>query len=367
MREFAYIFWDPNPNLFIIPYLDHPLKWYGLLFMGGVIAGFLMLLPLLRDKLSRSDLQERDIADWKKVHLALNLASSNAASPFYEFFNKQTRPLFQNNKDLSPAAKKAALQILSNFKRQTLLEIMPNCIIPLKELCFKYVDGLLWWIVLGTIIGARLGHVFFYEWSYYQNHLADIPKVWEGGLASHGGTLGVLLAIFFYSRWTRMQFPEMNFLALADLVAIPTAFSVLFIRLGNFVNQEILGTPTAAPWGVIFGHPADGTAPIPRHPVQLYEAIAYLLTFFLMISLWKFKKKPWPQGFFLGVCLLCIFGSRFFLEYFKAPQNSFIDETFLQAGQLLSLPFIFLGIGFIYFSQFRSRHDISCKQSQNRI
>ncbi|MBA3604023.1 MAG: prolipoprotein diacylglyceryl transferase [Parachlamydiaceae bacterium] len=374
----SYIHWDPNPNLFTIPYLDHPLKWYGLLFMGGVVAGFLIVLPLLREKLLKAPhLLDRDIADWKLLReRLLNFANDsdlNSSSPFYELIDKQTRHLIQlqsnnanstnNAHELSPEAKTRILKILSKIDREKLEEYLPGCIVPVKELCFKYVDGLLWWVVLGTIIGARLGHVFFYQWDYYKHHLSDIPKVWEGGLASHGGTLGVLLAVFFYSRWTKKKFPELNFFTLGDLLTIPTAFAVLFIRLGNFVNQEILGTPTTLPWGVIFGHPADGSTPAPRHPVQLYEALAYLLTFVLLLILWKLRKKPWPQGFFLGLFLICIFGSRFFLEYFKAPQDSILDESLLQAGQILSLPFIFFGAGLIFYSQLRSRNDIYCKQS----
>ncbi len=360
----AYFYWDPNPDIFVLPYFNHPLKWYGLLFMGGVLAGFFILLPLLREKLLRSpNILDRDIASWLKIQHLLAATITDSNSPFYEKFDKQTRHLIQTNRELTPFAKTRILEVLSKFKRQQLETILPGCIVPMKELCFKYVDGLLWWVIIGAIVGARLGHVFFYQWDHYQNHLLDIPKIWEGGLASHGGTVGILLALFFYSHYLRKKFPEITFLALADLVAIPTAFGVVFIRIGNFVNQEILGTPTTLPWGVIFGHPMDYVTMIPRHPVQLYEAFAYLLTFILLISLWKFRKTSWPHGFILGVLFICIYGSRFFLEYLKAPQSTVLDESYLQAGQILSIPFIVLGFGLIYYSQLRSRHGI--KQPQN--
>ena len=212
----------------------------------------------------------------------------------------------------------------------------------------------------------------YYDAGYYQ-YTSQIP--WYHAPANYTVcaitafisffTLGTYLpaaVIFAYVSFSGMWALFRTFASLYPGLIRPIAFAVLFIRLGNFVNQEILGTLTNQPWGVIFGHPADGSVPAPRHPVQLYEALAYLVTFILLLALCKFRKTPWPQGFFLGLFLICIFGSRFFLEYFKAPQDSVLDESFLQAGQILSLPFIFLGAGLIFYSQTRSSHDISCKQ-----
>lgn len=366
---FSIIFWDPNPNLFILPYLNHPLKWYGLLFMGGIAAGFLLLLPLLRKKLLQSpQLHERDISDWLTLQKSVRQAAEDPASPLHPValsLDKKTFHLLQQNNELPAASKAALLNALSMLDRKQLEQLLPKTIIPINEITFKYVDGLMWWIVIGTVIGARLGHVFFYDWPHYQRNLVDIFKVWEGGLASHGGTLGVVLAIFFYSRRHKEKFPELNFLALSDLLTIPVAFAIIFIRLGNFINQEILGTPSSVPWAVVFGHPADGTLPMPRHPVQLYEAIAYFLTFLLLTSLWKFKKKIAPEGLFTGIFFVCVFGSRFFLEFFKATQNSsLLDGGFLQAGQILSLPFVAFGALLIYYSK-RKQYDIADKQPQN--
>ncbi|MGZ3633034.1 MAG: prolipoprotein diacylglyceryl transferase [Parachlamydiaceae bacterium] len=348
------IHWDPHPDLFTIPLIHHPLKWYGLLFVTGLIAGFFILLPLVKQKLLRTlFLQERDVFNWKNLQEALSSAIHDASDPLHPYIinlDRSTKFLLKKN-TLSEPTKKTILTELSKIPRIELESMLPGSITPIKDLSYKYVDGLLWWIVLGTIVGARLGHVFFYDWTRYANNWVEILKIWEGGLASHGGTIGVLLAVFGYTFWRRKEFPEIRFLDLTDLLCIPTAFAVVFIRLGNFINQEILGNPTTASWGIIFGHPADNSLPIPRHPVQLYEAIAYFLTFVLLAALWRLKKQLWPSGFITGLLFVCIFGSRFFLEFYKAPQGTILNETYLQVGQILSLPFIFLGIALMYFSQ----------------
>lgn len=364
---FNAIFWDPNPDIFVIPYLNHPLKWYGLLFMGGMVAGFFILYLLLKEKLRNiGQLQERDVANWDELRKALlqSLDSNNPLSATALQLDKDIQQKLRSNSVLSEPTKKAVLKSLSNIDRLQLETLLPSAIAPLNEVSFKYVDGLMWWFILGTIIGARLGHVYFYAWSYYQHHLLSIFKVWEGGLASHGGTVGILLVIYFYSRWTKKKFPEISCLALLDLLAIPVSFGVIFIRLGNFVNQEILGVPSSLPWAVTFGHPIDGGIAIPRHPVQLYEAIAYFLTFVLLTTLWTLKKGKWAEGFMIGLLFVCIFGSRFVLEFFKASQTSIVsDGSFLEIGQLLSIPFILLGVALIYFSQMRRNHDFFKRQS----
>lgn len=365
---FSTIFWDPNPDIFTIPFLNHPLKWYGLLFMGGIVAGFFIIIPLIKRRLLLSGfMPKRDLASWKEVEKAISEALINPESSLHPLtlnLDKKTQLQIQKNEELSPSSQSNILKELSKYDRLQLETLLPKAIYPLKEISFKYADGLMWWIVFGTIIGARLGHVFFYEWPYYQNNPLSIFKVWEGGLASHGGTLGVLLALYLYSRWTREKFPELNFLTLADLMCIPTAFAAVFIRIGNFVNQEILGTPSNLPWAVVFGHPIDGGPIIPRHPVQLYEAVAYFFTFVLLLTIWKVKKGVWAQGLMIGLLFICIFGSRFLLEFFKAPQaSSVMDESFLQMGQLLSVPFILLGIGLLIVSQRRKHYDVNSRQT----
>lgn len=212
------------------------------------------------------------------------------------------------------------------------------------------VDQLTWFVVGGTIIGARLGHVLFYDWERYRANPLLILNTREGGLASHGGALGVLLALgiyyfFFFKRKTKK-----TFLVLLDWIVVPTAFVGFMIRVGNFFNQEILGTPTNLPWGVTFGSPADFSASVPRHPAQLYEGFAYLFIFFLLLGLWKWTTLYKRQGFLSGLFFVLVFGSRFLIEYVKEVQESVIDQHVLQAGQWLSLPFILGGVMLIFFA-----------------
>jgi phosphatidylglycerol:prolipoprotein diacylglycerol transferase len=214
-----------------------------------------------------------------------------------------------------------------------------------RELSFALVDRLTWFVVGGTLVGARLGHVFFYEWPYYQTHPSEIYKIWNGGLASHGGAIGILLALFIYQRTIRKQFPELSFLALLDMLVVPTAFGAFCIRFGNFVNQEIIGVETTVPWAIVFGDPADGSAALARHPVQLYEAFVYLASFGMLYYLWKTKSDQWDLGALSGLFFMLIFIPRFFIEFLKLPQSLMMQDSFLQMGQYLSLPFILLGMG----------------------
>lgn len=216
--------------------------------------------------------------------------------------------------------------------------------IDVRNTSFWLVDRLTWYVLIGAIVGARLGHVFFYDWPIYRDNPLDIFKIWEGGLASHGGVIGIFIALFFYKRIVLKNFPEFTFLGLLDLLVVPTALAVCFIRIGNFFNQEILGTQTSLPWAVLFGHPADGSYPVPRHPAQLYEAISYFLTFIILYSLWKWQYDRLKPGILSGLFFILVFGSRFFIEFLKERQGLVLDESFLQTGQYLSLPFIALGV-----------------------
>lgn len=214
-----------------------------------------------------------------------------------------------------------------------------------KEIATKLTDRLSLLMVIGTIVGARLGHVFFYDWSYYRDNPLDILKVWEGGLASHGGVVGILLALLVFVLWSRKEYKNLTFLTLLDIIVIPGAFLGGCIRIGNFINQEITGIPTTLPWGVIFGSPVDGIAGIPLHPVQLYESIANFFIFSVLYLLWNLRKESVGKGLLSGCCLILIFTLRFILEFLKMPQNVWFDSNFpIKMGQLLSIPFILLGI-----------------------
>ncbi len=198
------------------------------------------------------------------------------------------------------------------------------------------LDALLAYMFVGAVVGARLGQVFFYDPHYYFTHPLEIPQVWKGGLASHGGAIGILIALYLYTR--RSGAPR--YLWLLDRVVIPTALGGVFIRLGNFFNSEIVGTPTAGWWGVVF----DRVDSVPRNPVQLYEAGAYLLIFGVLLTVYARQRQALPAGRLLGLFLVLVFTARFLLEFVKTHQAAFSTGLPLKMGQLLSIPFVLAGI-----------------------
>lgn len=215
-----------------------------------------------------------------------------------------------------------------------------------KKKAIQIADQLTIYVILGTVIGARLGHFLFYEKpADYLRNPFEVFKIWEGGLASHGGALGIILAIWFFS--LKKLAPALTWVRLLDFLSIPAALAAVFIRIANFINQEILGTPTDLPWAVVFGHPADRSSPIPRHPVQIYEALFYFLIFLILFRL---SHRSWflrSQGKLIGIFLVLVFGFRFFIEFLKTEQSRLIEASNLTMGQILSLPLIVLGI-FLY-------------------
>ena len=214
------------------------------------------------------------------------------------------------------------------------------------------LDTLTTYMVIGTVIGARLGHCLFYEPSYYLSHPVEILKVWEGGLASHGAAIGIIVTIIIFGRVKKLPF-----LWVMDRVVIVVALSGLFIRLGNLMNSEIFGYPTLLPWGFKFlraSHPQDLD---PRHPTQLYEGISYFFIFiFLLYYYYRKNGKP-AQGFLFGVFLIAVFGMRFLIEFLKEPQESFEKSMVLNLGQILSIPLILTGIYLVYRAKKVNRTD----------
>lgn len=211
----------------------------------------------------------------------------------------------------------------------------------------KVLDALTTYMIIGTIVGARLGHCFFYEPSFYIQHPLRIFMIWEGGLASHGAAIGIILTIVIFSRVKK--FP---FFWVIDRLVIVIALSGFLIRMGNLMNSEIFGIPTSLPWGFIFARASDPMETIdPRHPTQLYEGLAYLVIFLYLW--WYYYKKdgnPLP-GFLFGMFLVLVFGIRFFIEFVKEPQVGFERGMTINMGQLMSLPFVTAGIGFILYSK----------------
>ena len=210
------------------------------------------------------------------------------------------------------------------------------------------LETMLFYIVLSTLIGARLGHVVFYDWEYYQSHLLEIflpiEKLTNGytftgfrGLASHGAAIGILSGIIVYQK----VYKEKTLLWILDRLIIPTTLGAAFVRIGNFFNSEIVGTYTGNNFGVVFVNRGEN---LPRHPAQLYEAVCYLIIFFILFQIYKTEYKN-KSGFLLGLFMLTLFSIRFFVEFIKESQGGF--ETLLplfSTGQWVSIPLIVSGI-----------------------
>lgn len=245
-----------------------------------------------------------------------------------------------------------------------------------------WVDVITFYMVVGTVLGARLGHVFFYDWDQYKNQPLEILKIWHGGLASHGATIGILLALFIFSR--RNKF---DYLWVLDRIVIVVAIGGACIRLGNLMNSEIVGKPTTEPWAFVFPRdtehlqaptsplpegavlvqrsrstdgeekmevlPAGANSPaaemaVPRHPTQIYESLFCIFLVALLYGLWNRYKENTPRGLLFGLFVVLLFSFRIFVEFFKENQvtkeTGIIAEYGLNIGQLLSIPFILIGL-----------------------
>lgn len=209
----------------------------------------------------------------------------------------------------------------------------------------KRLDKLLIFVLIATIVGARLGHVFFYDWDSYKDDLWRILNIREGGLASHGAAITIVLSLIIFSKWLLKEKP---ILWIFDRVAPTIALSAFFIRIGNLFNHEIMGTPTDLPWAFKFKYWNADPFPIPRHPAQLYEALMYLAIFALLWWLF-FKKKAYTRsGLIFGVFFTLLWTARFFIEFVKEHQAQGIsDESVLNMGQWLSIPGVIIGLFFV--------------------
>lgn len=220
------------------------------------------------------------------------------------------------------------------------------------------LDPLLIYMLLGTVIGARLGHCFFYEAGYYLSHPLKILKVWEGGLASHGAAVGILLSLYLYSR----KRPDQPFLWVVDRMVITVALAGCFIRLGNLFNSEILGKPTDVAWAFIFRRVDN----IPRHPTQIYESLAYLLIFIILFFIYQKKGAKTARGYLLGLFLVLIFGFRFFVEFLKENQSTFEEGLILNMGQILSIPAVLGGLILIIQAREPGEEEIHRKSPRKK-
>ena len=200
----------------------------------------------------------------------------------------------------------------------------------------KELDKLIAVMFVGVVLGARLGHCLFYDPVFYLSHPIEILKIWEGGLASHGAALGILVSLFVFTR----RYDRTSYLWLLDRIILPVALAGFFIRLGNFFNSEIVGIPSTRSWAVVF----ESVDAIPRHAVQLYEALAYGIIFVLLILVYRRRGNGSRQGVLLGMFLVSVFSARFLLEFLKTRQAAYEASLTLSVGQWLSLPFVVLGL-----------------------
>ncbi|MCL6218431.1 prolipoprotein diacylglyceryl transferase [Zunongwangia pacifica] len=223
-----------------------------------------------------------------------------------------------------------------------------------EGIALEKLDSLFIYTVLATLIGARLGHVIFYDWDYFQHHLLEIflPVKFEPefqftgfrGLASHGAAIGIITAMYLY----RKRVLDKPVLWILDRIVIPVACGGIFVRIGNFMNSEIIGKPTNSDYGVIFENLGES---FPRHPAQLYESFCYLLIFLLLYFLYWKTNKRFKIGYIFGLFLVLLWTVRFFVEFVKEAQVEERATWLLNTGQWLSIPFIIAGFYFMYRPQ----------------
>jgi prolipoprotein diacylglyceryl transferase len=230
----------------------------------------------------------------------------------------------------------------------------------------KDVETLTMFMVISTILGARLGHCLFYDPVYYLSHPLEILFVWKGGLASHGATIGILTAIAIYVNYRitatyflglipyrfqslKVKRPGQSYLWVLDRIVIVTALAGALIRLGNLMNSEIIGLPADVPWAFVF----ESVDQQPRHPAQLYESLSCLALFFVLLYLWSRRKQRTPEGLLFSIFLIVVFGLRFFYEFLKENQSDFEEGLLLNMGQTLSIPLVLAGFYVMYRSLYK--------------
>lgn len=376
----GYIYWDPSRYMFdfSLPLLNRPILWYGFLFAAGFFIGYFLLRYLLatylltRPYFAKEDIllpsiipqlikQNKDAAFIKEKSKGYEGIKEGKKSSLQVYWSECLNKLLESSKIpqddlLKVACIKNYTQSLSSHARELLArrlylqKLLSPALCTIGQKAKIIAEKISFACILGAVIGARLGDVLFYQ-SF--DHLIHDPllvfKVWEGGLASHGGAVGVLVALYILSRKKEYKAVKISFLKMLDLIVIPTALVGAMIRLGNFINQEILGRQADVPWAVVFGHPADGSMPVPRHPVQLYEAACYFLLFVVLSLSWKKWFELKKSGRLFGLFLMLLFSLRFILEFWKTEQSEYLrDHSFLTMGQYLSLPFILLGVFFFF-------------------
>ncbi len=242
-----------------------------------------------------------------------------------------------------------------------------------QGLSTERLDQLTIYVAIGTIIGARLGHCFFYDAEYYLENPLEILMIWKGGLASHGGAIGILIALYLYVKKTKI-----SFLWIIDRLSVVAALGGFFIRMGNLMNSEIYGKPTDLPWGfkfirdksrVNFYDPQTGELlgqHLPCHPTQIYEGLSYLLIFVVLFWIIRKYGQRLKEGVVFSWFLISVFAARFFIEYLKFEQSDFevdlINQLGLNMGQILSIPFVLLGVGLLLYLRKKGKYTPEAKK-----
>ncbi|MCH9616767.1 MAG: Phosphatidylglycerol--prolipoprotein diacylglyceryl transferase [Chlamydiia bacterium] len=319
---FSFITFDMDPVCFSIPFIEHDIAWYGVIFSASFYVGYKIFIWIY----ARYSLQNITIPEkYEKARIPSDFVLSKKGQKLLDFYQARV-----SNKEK-----------VDQLKLRLYLEEREEDPIPsIQSQSITFAESALLYIIIATVVGSRLGHILFYEniWPYITSPIMII-KTWEGGLASHGGIIAIFIAAYLFIRKR-----SISFLTFMDLISIPTIFVCSWIRIGNFVNQEILGAASSLPWAIIFKHPADGALPVARHPMQLYEFLLYASVFFLLFSLWKKNTYKKQTGLYTGLTLVISFSVRFFLEFLKVPQSIYDYHFPLQTGQLLSIPMILFGL-----------------------
>jgi len=343
-----YIYWNPKKEIFTIPILNFSIVWYSILFLIGFVIGYYIFINVLK----------RYFSLFPEIFYKDIFSFSNLKHDLMKPKNKDQEKISKKN----IKSKSQILEFLNNFinnqiKNRFFLEkTFSSSIISNKKKVIKFTDKLLIYVIIATVIGARVGHLIFYEKpQYYLENPLILFKIWHGGLASHGAAIAILIAIFVFCHKLKNFKPKLSYVHLLDFVCIPVAFAGFCIRIGNFINQEIIGIETSVPWGVIFMNPMENVLIVPRHSVQLYEAFFYLLVFFLLFYLSYKKSFLLQEGKLLSLFLILVFVFRFFIEFLKVKESKLLEEdSFLLMGQYLSIPFIIIGIIFLFWPQIKS-------------
>ncbi|MCH9631856.1 MAG: Phosphatidylglycerol--prolipoprotein diacylglyceryl transferase [Chlamydiae bacterium] len=324
----SWITWNPSRVAFTVPFLEHPVVWYGIFFALGFLASYMLGVHLfLYEVFSKTSVKKEMVVDQNRL---------------IELCRKYPKLFDKNQLNIE-----SILPLLHKYIKAKILPLkfFNHAILHARKFATAIIDQLTTYLAIGILIGARLGYVFFYGWPSFKSNPIEIFKIWEGGLASHGASFGILLGLTLFIMRRSKEKLKFTFLHVLDVIAIFTGVIAFFIRIGNFVNQEIVGTPTNVPWAVIFAQPFGGETSVPRHPVQLYEAFFYLFLAALTYMLWKKNKVKMGEGVMSGVLLVLLFSFRFCIEFLKEHQGLVIQpQHALQMGQILSIPFVVLGL-----------------------